>query len=402
VRFYGWAANIYAMFNPKAKLWAEGRKSTARLLQQPLPPGYSQAKNRLWFHCASLGEFEQARPLIEAVKQQPDTSVLLTFFSPSGYEVRKDDALADIVCYLPNDTARNAKNFIATMKPTKVYWTKYDFWFHHIQELNRNSIPVFLFSAIFRKEQVFFKPYGSLFRKLLTYFSHIFVQDKESCALLKGIGITNVSLSNDTRFDRVITIAGKQYQNPVLEAFVHGKEVIVAGSTWQADEILLLNYINSDAGKKYKYIIAPHNISESQIVAFENNCGLVSLRYSKATNINVKGAQVLIIDNYGMLSALYRYGKIAYIGGAFGTSVHNVLEAAVYGLPVVFGPNYTRSRECMELLDAKGGFTFTAQHELHSIFQQLNTDNNAALSGANAGNYVYAHRGGTAEILSNT
>ncbi len=390
------------MFNPKAKLWIEGREATQQLIKTPLPEAYINAENRIWFHCSSLGEFEQARPLIEALKQDKKNVILLTFFSPSGYEIRKDHALADIVCYLPNDTRQNAVEFIKKMRPTKVYWTKYDFWLHHISELKRNNIPVFLFSAIFRKEQIFFQFYGRLFRELLKNFSHVFVQDKESIELLKSIGINNAAVANDTRFDRVIAIAEKEYSNQTIDSFVQGSEVIVAGSTWPADERSLLEYMQSERGKKYKYIVAPHNLSEALLSELERSCKLETLRYSKATNSNVQNARVLIIDNIGMLSNIYRYGKIAYVGGGFGASVHNVLEAAVYGIPVLFGPNHKKSRECSDLIATGGALSFSNQDDMNSIFLKLEDDNAAEQFGGNAKNYVYEHSGGTEQILSKT
>ena len=344
IALYLLAIRIAANFNPKAKLWLAGRKNIFESISLSL----GENEKRIWFHYASLGEFEQGRPVQEAIRlQYPDHKIVMTFFSPSGYEAKKTHAAADYVFYLPMDGARRSKQFIELINPTQAYFTKYEFWYFYFQYLAQKNIPLFLISGIFRKEQIFFKWYGGFFRKILKQVRFFFVQNESSKNLLNSIGIEQVMITGDTRFDRVAANAAKQHQNTIIEQFVKGKDILLGGSTWSPDEKIIASLLNNS---NFKFIIAPHEIKESRLQEIEATFNHACIRYSQANVITVAAARVLIIDNIGMLSSLYQYAGMAYIGGGFGVGIHNTLEAAAFGKPVIFGPNYSKFEEAKQLI----------------------------------------------------
>lgn len=367
IRLYYLTILIVSPFNIKAKLWLKGRKN----LFEKLKIALNGQSNIVWFHCASLGEFEQGRPVIEAYRViSPEHKILLTFFSPSGYEIRKNYNGANWIFYLPLDTKANAREFLNIVKPIKVIFVKYEFWQNFLKEINRNKVPVYLISAIFRKDQLFFKWYGGWYRKLLNYFTHIFLQNEESYSLLNSINIKHISIAGDTRFDRVYEIANNAKVIKEAVEFSAGHKIVVIGSAWPQDEEILIPFINKSS-EQIKFIIAPHEISESALTKTEKNILVPVVRFSNVSKSDLKAARVLIIDNVGMLSSLYKYGKIAYVGGGFGKGIHNILEAAVYGLPVIFGTNYQKFSEAVELISEKGAFSINSFNELEKCFNEL-------------------------------
>jgi len=356
----------------KAVQWINGRKNLFSEIEKKVKTSHPLA----WFHCASLGEFEQGRPLMEEFrKQYPTYKILLTFFSPSGYEVRKNYNGADYIFYLPIDTPANAKRFLALTNPTLVFFIKYEFWFNYIKQIKKNAIPFFVISSNFRKSQHYFKWYGFWFRKQLKGVSRFFVQNNNSLQLLNNIHITNVTVSGDTRFDRVMALAQNTMKLPLIEKFCDGKDIFIAGSTWEPDEDILIKLINSEK-TKYKFIIAPHMVDKPHIASLVEKIkkGHVVL-YSEADLDNVLYAKVLIIDCIGILSNLYRYGKIAYIGGGFGSGIHNILEAATYGMPVIFGPKYHKFIEAVELIEKGGAYCIHNENEFMQVVMDLITNN---------------------------
>ena len=370
----------------------KGQHQAFALLKEKIEPD----TRYVWFHAASLGEFEQGRPVIEQLKREkPETKILLTFFSPSGYEIRKNYAGADIVSYLPLDVPGNAWYFVNLVKPSKAIFIKYEFWPNYLLALQAENIPVVSISAIFRPEQVFFKDYGKWYKKLLLTFQHIFVQDKFSKELLQAHGINNVTVAGDTRFDRVYDLYQQAKQLPLIEEFVKGAEkVIVAGSTWPKDEELLVQYLRLHPD--VKLIMAPHEVHNSHIAEISKLLDGKFVRYSDATAENVKSTNCLVVDIIGILSSIYRYANVTYIGGGFGVGIHNTLEAAVYGLPVVFGTNYQKFREARELIAIGGAFSISNYVTLEAQFDLLLKDNNA---GKIAGEYVKSNTGATEMIL---
>jgi 3-deoxy-D-manno-octulosonic-acid transferase len=396
ILIYVLGARLLSPYNSKAKLWSNGRKKWKHLVDEKI----SHGTTNIWIHCASLGEFEQGRPLIEAIKKiRPEYRIILTFFSPSGYEIRKNYNQADCVCYLPSDTPGNARKFISMINPLAAIFIKYEFWNNYTSVLHRNGIPVYLVSGIFRRGQHFFKWYGSFFRKILFRFSHIFVQDDKSKDLLKGIGIVNVSLTGDTRFDRVIQIAGSAKEILQIEIFRGSEKLFLAGSSWRNDEEIISRYINTYPGKM-KWIFAPHEIEKANILRLEKLLNTEVVRFSEFTEKKAD-ARVLIIDNIGMLSSAYRYAYIAAIGGGFGKGIHNVLEAACWGIPVIFGPNYKKFREAVDLLDLNGARYFSSFEEFSQIIDNWLSDTGEyLLSSKNAGEYVKVNAGATEKILT--
>jgi 3-deoxy-D-manno-octulosonic-acid transferase len=393
LRVYFFFIYIASFFNVKAKQWLSGRK-TQHILKTP---------GCIWFHFASLGEFEQGRPVLEQFRAlYPKNNIIITFFSPSGYEIRKNTPLADAVYYLPLDTARNARQFIDTIKPTIAIFTKYEYWYHYFNELHQRHVPLYIISGIFRPKQVFFKWYGGLHRKILSFVTHFFVQDEQSQQLLRSVGIDRVTISGDTRFDRVWANAQAPKALPEIAAFKNNHKVFIAGSTWPADEQLIAALVTQYPN--WKFIIAPHEISEEKTNALINLLPLnSSIRYSQLSNNDSSLAthhSTLIIDNIGMLSALYQYGDIAFIGGGFGAGIHNTLEAAAFGLPVIFGPNYEKFKEAKDLIALCAGFSITDEISLHKIATQLIDDetfyNNAHKK---ASQYVEQHIGATNTIV---
>ncbi len=386
----------------KAKLMEEGRKDWAPKLQAKVNELNAQDPSRkfIWFHAASLGEFEQGRPLIEALREKyPQYRILQTFFSPSGYEVRKNYKGADIVCYLPYDKLSECKKFLDIAQPALAFFVKYEFWGNILEELSRRQIPTYLISGIFRDHQAFFKSYGSVLRPVLSNFRHMFVQDEESKSLLATIGYDkNVTICGDTRFDRVIAIQQQAKQYAWAEEFSKGNFTLVAGSSWPKDEDILLEHFNNHP--EMKLIIAPHEIHEEHIQSIIGKLKRPYMRYTQLDESKVKDVDCLIIDAIGFLSSIYRYGIVAYIGGGFGVGIHNTLEAAVYGMPVIFGPNHTAFREALGLLDAKGGFSISNAEEYESIMKTFTSDPKAlADAGQRAGEYVKAESGATETIF---
>ena len=394
---YHYSIFIASFFHKKAKSWIAGRKNIFEKLEAVIPGN----ENLVWVHCASLGEFEQGRPIIEKIKSlQPGTKILLTFFSPSGYEIRKDYSEADYIFYLPIDTQANARQFINITKPRIAVFIKYEFWYHYLNQLHKNNIPTYIASAIFRKEQHFFKWYGDWWRSILKNITHIFVQNQRALELLKGINLSNISLSGDTRFDRVIEISQQKKSIPSIEQFKNNHLVLIAGSTWPEDEVMLIEFINSNE-KPMKFIIAPHEIEEAKIERLEKSFSAKNcIRFSQASKETLKEAQVLIIDNIGMLSSLYQYAEIAYIGGGFGKGIHNILEAAVYGMPVIFGPNYHKFNEAVDLIERGGAFSINNHHEFCSKIDLMLFNNYTLKIAAEiTKNYVREQQGATEKIL---
>lgn len=368
---FGIAVRIAALFNQKAMLFVKGRKNWAKTLETKV----DRSASYIWFHCASLGEFEQGRPVIEEIKKQfPQYKIALTFFSPSGYEIRKNYDGADLVCYLPIDTRKNARTFLNILRPEKAFFVKYEFWYNYIRELGNRNIPLFIVSAIFRENQLFFKntPWGRWYRTMLFQFEHIFIQNEQSATLLKNIGITKFTIAGDTRFDRVAAIANSAKQFPDVEKFKGNKLTVIAGSTWKPDEELLAAFINSS--DNIRFIIAPHEVTPSNINRIHQLLKKRVISFSKVQNSDISDFDVLIIDSIGILSSLYQYGNVAYIGGGFGVGIHNILEAATFKLPIIFGPNYTKFKEAVDLADQKGAFPIHDLNDLNRTLHMLLTD----------------------------
>ena len=392
-----WGGIYVASFfgNPKAKLWIKGRKNLFQTLSAQLKPG-----NRIWVHAASLGEFEQGRPLIEKIRERhPEVQIFLTFFSTSGYEVRKNYSGADYIFYLPMDSKRNAQQFIDLVNPQKVLFIKYEFWYHYLLTLKKRNIPVYLCSANFRENQMFFKWWGGWYRKLLHFFSHFFVQTSTSQRLLESIGLSNSTITGDTRFDRVYDIASQAKEIEVVKKFVGENQCFIAGSTWEPDEELITRYINETTGP-VKYIIAPHEIHTSHIERLEKSLCKRTVRFSNKENASLTDYDVLIIDNIGMLSSLYRYGKVAYIGGGFGKGIHNILEAAVFGMPILFGPNHLKFQEAIDLIQEDAAFPINKYDDLKVKLDELfGNAETLDLTGKKAAAFVKRNIGATEKIM---
>ncbi|WP_304636008.1 3-deoxy-D-manno-octulosonic acid transferase [uncultured Muribaculum sp.] len=397
IHLYSLGVKIASLRHEKARKIIDGQAVTMQRLKKELSPegGY------IWIHAASLGEFEQGRPLIEMIRRNhPDAKILLTFFSPSGYEVRHNFPLVDAVVYLPFDTKKNVRQFLDTVKPRMAIFVKYEFWGNYLNELKLRGIPTYIISAIFRKSQPFFKPWGGEFRKMLTYFTHIYVQDEGSRELLAGIGIKNVTVAGDTRFDRVTDIMESCVEIPQAAALTRDASLtIVAGSTWPPDESNLLPCFNAHPGMKL--IIAPHEVNEERIAAIESQLNRPSCRLSTATPEEAAKCDCIIVDCYGKLSSAYRYGNIAYIGGGFGVGIHNLNEAAVYDIPVIFGPHYHKFKEARDLIKCKGGFSFSNKEEFDAIIEPIVNDKKLREQyGKNAGNYIKENLGATRIIYA--
>ncbi len=394
IRMYVLLIRLFSLFNPKAKLWLEGRKGGVKALSSRVKRG----EKHVWFHFASLGEFEQGRPVIEELKRRfPGKRILITFFSPSGYTVRKNYALADHVFYLPVDTPRNAGEFISLIDPEMAIFTKYDYWYYYFRELHARGIPLYIVSAIFAKNYSFFRWYGGWSRKMLRMVTRFFVQDENSRELLATIGITNVTVTGDTRFDRVVQNAGHPLDLPLIEAFCGTAKVLVAGSTWPADEALLPGMMAGLPG--WKLIVAPHELNADRISSLEAKLP-GALRYSSlAGAIEEPYPDVLIIDNIGILSSVYRYGQLAYIGGGFGAGIHNTLEAAAYGLPVLFGPAYGKFKEARDLVAQGAAFSATDAASMEKITEQMADDDFRAAAARIARTYVRENVGATEKIM---
>jgi 3-deoxy-D-manno-octulosonic-acid transferase len=404
--FFNAATRIASLFNVKAKKWIAGRKHIFENLEKAISP----ADKVIWVHCASLGEFEQGKPIIEKLKAQGTRltdgqaghKILLTFFSPSGYDAQKDYKGADWVFYLPLDGPRNAKRFLEIVHPTLVIFVKYEFWYYYLKKIRYRNIPLLLVSALFRKDMSFFKWYGGLQRKMLSRFDHLFVQNESSKKLIGEIGLSPIcSVSGDTRFDRVIEIANEWKPVPGIEEFIGNQKAIIAGSTWREDEAVLQKAFAAINEPLLKLIIAPHEISEKHIDELEKLLPN-SIRFSRLTTHDSRLTTVLIIDNIGMLSRLYRYAYITYVGGGLRTmGVHNVLEAAVFGKPVIIGPYYEKYSEAVELVKSKGAIVIKNETELTNCINNLlkNAHSCYQISGKAAGNYIKENGGATQKII---
>ncbi len=406
--FYNFAIYLYAFivriispFHKKARKMIVGHKQTYKVLKEKVDPNAKY----IWFHAASLGEFEQGRPIIEEVKRKnPEYKILLTFFSPSGYEVRKDYPLADIVCYLPFDKRRNVKKFLKLVKPEMAIFIKYEFWYNFVNTLHKQGIPIYMVSAIFRSSQIFFKWYGMDMRKLLKKYTCICVQDTNSAELLRDIKVTNVEVCGDTRFDRVLDIKQQAKQLNIVEAFAkkaaaESEKILVAGSSWPKDEDVIMPYFNMTTD--LKMIIAPHEINEAHLKYIESNLQRPYIRYSNAIPEMMADYDCLIIDCIGLLSSIYRYGQVAYVGGGFGVGIHNVLEAAVYEIPVIFGPNFKKFREAQGLREQGGGYSIADTESFRGLMDEfLQYDETLSAAGKHAGDYVRSNSGVVDRVMN--
>jgi 3-deoxy-D-manno-octulosonic-acid transferase len=368
----GFFLKIVALFSPKIKLFVEGRKNVFNILEEKIKP----SDKTIWFHSASLGEYEQGLPVIEKIKEKyPSHKIIVTFFSPSGYEVRKNNTVADVTLYLPLDNKANAKKFIRLAHPELAFFIKYEFWLNYLKELETNKIPTYLISGIFRDNQMFFKWYGGFYRKALKVFSYFFVQNEKSKEKIESIGFQNVIVSGDTRFDRVNAILERNNSLDFIESFKNNKPTIVIGSSWPKDEALLTEYINQ-ASENVKFIIAPHNIKQDQISNLKTQLTKSTVLFSEKSNAgNLSDYNVFIIDTVGLLTKIYSYGTIAYVGGGFGNpGVHNILEPATFGLPIVIGPNYSHFAEAIQLVNLGGCITISNNTELKDSLDHLLSD----------------------------
>lgn len=360
---------IVALFNKKLKLFVEGRKESFSKIRE------IKNENVIWFHVASLGEFEQARPIIEELKKKHDRyKILVTFFSPSGYEVRKNYTLADVICYLPLDSKANARKFIKSVNPKFAIFIKYEFWPNLLNELKLKEIPTILVSGILRENQIFFKNYGGFMRKALNAFCHFFVQDKNSKELLNSINFENVTIAGDTRFDRVSKILKQDNTLDFIDEFKDNQYTFIAGSTWQEDEELLVNYINNEASEKEKFIIAPHNMKQEAILELQKSINKRTVLYSTKAYKNLSEYSVFIIDTIGVLTKIYAAGDVAYVGGGLRTGLHNILEPATFGIPVVIGNKYNKFKEAVDLVGLKGCISIRNQGEFLRVLMKLKSD----------------------------
>lgn len=399
IRLYSLLIALVSVKNKKAKLWVEGRKRLFELIEKSV----DKNKNYAWFHFASLGEFEQGRPVIEHLKKDhPEASILITFFSPSGYEIRKNYPLADHIFYLPIDTKRNAERLVKILNPKIAVFTKYEYWYHYFEALHANNTPLFVISGIFRKDQAFFKWYGALHRKMLSRVSQLFVQNEESKELLSKIGVNHVIVSGDTRFDRVAENAKNPTKIEIIKTFSENNPVFIAGSTWPEDESLITSLLG--IYQNWKFILAAHEVNEERIQQlkslFPNSLRLSEIEKGQIDSKTLLNTQVLIIDSIGKLSSIYQYGQIAYIGGGFGVGIHNTLEAAAFGLPVLFGPNYSRFREAVDLIRIGAAFSIKDASDLKIKMKFLTEGEERENSGKKALDYVKNHTGATEKFLN--
>lgn len=386
---------IASLKNEKAKKWITGRKKQFDTIKNLTN---SQAKT-VWVHCASLGEFEQGRPLIEAIKKQyPEKKIMLTFYSPSGYEVMKNYSLADYVFYLPLDTKRNARKFIKYTRPELVFFIKYEYWYNFLSELKKNTIPVYFVSAIFRTDQLFFKWYGKWYRKMLFMANYFFLQNQSSAKMLQSIGVTNYTVSGDTRFDRVMQIVSNVKTFDSVATFVNGSKTIVAGSTWKAEEALLRQYLRNNTS--VKAILVPHEIDNGNMQRVVDQYAGIAVKLSDIDTVDSANKQVLIIDCYGILPSLYQYGSIAVIGGGFGVGIHNILEPATFGMPIVFGPNFQKFKEASDLVEKNCAFPINNVEEFNTVINHLlfNAETLQKISDLTS-QYIKSNVGATKKIL---
>ena len=402
IHFYAFIIALISPFHKKARIMRLGQWKTNSILREKI----DRNAKYIWFHASSLGEFEQGRPMMEKIKaEHPEYKILLTFLSPSGYEVRKNYNGADVICYLPFDTPYRVKKFLNLANPSIAVFIKYEFWGNYLQELKHRNIPVYIISSIFRRDQLFFQWFGYPYRKMLYCFTHLFVQDDRSAALLKEFGITNVTVTGDTRFDRVLDVRNQARELSPVEHFVceGGKEkrlTLVAGSSWPQDEEILIPYFNEHP--EMKLIIAPHEIHREHLMYIESLLKRPSVRLSDVFHDQslAEGKDCLIVDSFGLLSSIYRYGTIAYIGGGFGAGIHNTLEAAVYGIPVLFGPKYQKFKEAKDLIKVGGGFSVSDKQSFCEKMDELLTYHEVLeAAGESAGQFVNGNAGATDKIL---
>ena len=396
MRLYGFAIRVASLFKPKAKLWIDGRKNVFADLQEAI---YVNDKI-IWFHCASLGEFEQGRPVIEALRERyPHFKILISFFSPSGFEIRKNYQGADFICYLPLDTRKNAKKFVKIVNPVMAFFVKYEFWPNYLDALHKQNIKTYVFSAIFRKEQVFFKKTGGWMRSHLKKINHLFVQDQHSVDLLKSIDIDQCSISGDTRFDSVWNTAQFVQKNTAIENFKGTQKLLVVGSSWPEDEAVIADLM-SRKKEGIKFIIAPHEIHKDRIQDFINNSPLKGICYSEIEGKDLSEFDFMMIDSIGILREVYAYGDIAFIGGGFGKGIHNTLEPAVFGMPICFGPKFEKFREARELIELGAAHSINTSSELIGIVENyLDNDTTLKKDAKAAADYVKNNKGATTQIL---
>lgn len=395
----GFALKAVAFFNPKMKLFVEGRKNVFKTLGNKIQP----KDKTIWFHSASLGEFEQGLPVMEKIRTlYPDHKIVLTFFSPSGYEVRKNSTVADVIVYLPLDTKSNAEKFLKLVHPEMAFFIKYEYWPNYLNALKERNIPTYLFSGIFRKDQIFFKWYGGFYRKALTAFKQFFVQNESSKLLLQQIGFNNVKVSGDTRFDRVLKILERDNSLDFVEKFKNNQLTIVCGSTWPKDEAQLLDFINTNSFG-VKFIIAPHNVKPEQISELKNSISKKTILFSELKNKNLADYDVFIIDTIGILTKIYSYADIAYVGGGFGTSgLHNILEPATFGIPIVIGPNYQKFSEAVALVNMGGCISVKNKKELEETLSLLiQNEDERFEKGHISSTFVQMNKNATEVILKN-
>ena len=398
VSIAGLLLQIIAFFVPKIKLFVEGRKDVFPTLISKIKPN----DKTIWFHAASMGEYEQGLPVIERIKERyPTHKIIVSFFSPSGYEVRKNNPIADATVYLPLDTQKNAAKFIDLVHPEMVFFIKYEFWPNYLNELKKRNTPTYLISGIFREKQAFFKWYGGFYRKALDTFTYFFVQNENSLQLLHQLGKEKAIISGDTRFDRVASILERDNTLDFIAEFKNNKTTIVAGSTWAKDEELLLNYMNSNTTDT-KFIIAPHNIKPDQIQQLKNSCTKKVILFSEKENKNLADYDVFIIDTVGILTKIYSYADIAYVGGGFGNpGIHNILEPATFGIPIVIGPNYSHFAEAIELVSIGGCISVDNYDSLEVLLNELIGDIEIRKSrGAISASFVQKNKGAVAKIMS--
>lgn len=393
ILFYFIAIKIASLFNPKAKQWIDGRKDIFEKLQK-----IKSDDNIYWFHCASLGELEQAKPVIEKLKKRdPNITFLITFFSPSGYKFGVDYEFADYVFYLPLDTPSNAKRFIEIVNPSKVFFVKYEFWYNYLLQLKSKNIPTYLISGVFRENQIFFKWYGSSYRKILNYFTFFFVQNSNSRKILNNKGYNNVSITGDTRLDRVYENSLNPKKPSLIKKFTENKTTIILGSSWPAEEKIITEFINSTK-KDFRFIIAPHNINNTHIKEIETLLGDEYIKYSEANYDNIANYKTLIIDNIGILANTYQFTDIAFIGGGFTGSLHNILEPASFGNVILFGPEHKKFHEAEELMNVNGAYEIEYADDLIAITNHLLIDGNLSKSQTAAGSYI-KNGVGAAELI---
>jgi 3-deoxy-D-manno-octulosonic-acid transferase len=395
--FASQVVKLLALFSPKMKLFVDGRKEVFPILLNKLSPN----DKTIWFHAASLGEYEQGLPVIEKIKvHYPNHKIVVTFFSPSGYEVRKNNTVADATVYLPLDTKSNAQKFIKAINPELVFFIKYEYWPNYLNELKKLEIKTFLISGIFREKQAFFKWYGGFYRNALKTFEYFFVQNESSKKLIQSIGFNNVKISGDTRFDRVVSILERDNLLDFIEQFKDNKTTIVIGSSWPKDENLLVNYINN-ASDEIKFIIAPHNIKAEQISNLKSQITKTSVLFSEKSTIDLSNFNVFIIDTIGILTKIYSYADIAYVGGGFGNpGVHNILEPATFGVPIIIGPNYSHFAEATALVHQEGCISISNQNELNEAFDNLISNEDVRHEkGHICSTFVQMNKGATEVIL---